>query len=343
MTHPSRHLSRRSLLGIGACGVAGLGLGALARAFPGARIVRRSAIAFGTIVSISLVGEREAQLEPAFAEAFGAIRAIEKAASLFDAHSEISRLNRDGVVDHPSVEFITLVAFALRLAEASNGAFDPTVQPVWLAWQAAKGQGRQPSPAELAAAVARIDYRALVLEPDRIRLAKPGMGLTLNALAQGFATDRVMAAAAAHGVRHAFIDTGEIGARGNRPGGQSWRVAIANPRVADRSVAELPLASRRFVATSADNACAWTADFSEHHIVEPWSGHSPRELAQVSVVASSGLVADGLSTVAMVVGRQRSAELLAIDPGASAMFIDKSGHSSAVGADFGWSAPRTKA
>jgi thiamine biosynthesis lipoprotein len=141
-------------------------------------------------------------------------------------------------------------------------------------------------------------------------------------------------AVAARGVRHAFIDAGELGARGHRADGSPWRLAVAHPREQGGTVAGLDLSSLRFAATSADNRCTWTEDFSEHHIVEPWSGHSPTGLAEVAVVASSGLIADGLSTTAMVMGRERAPALLALDPGASAIFVDKAGRTTTLGTEF---------
>ena len=39
--------------------------------------------------------------------------------------------------------------------------------------------------------------------------SKPGMALTLNGIAQGYAGDLARAALQAHGIEHALIDTGE--------------------------------------------------------------------------------------------------------------------------------------
>ena len=125
-------LSRRRVLGIGALAVAGVGSAALARAFPNAKSVRRSAVAFGTVVSITLVDDGSVDLEPVFKGAFAAIREIEQAASLFDADSEISRLNANGRLHGPSSHMRDMLKFALRLSLATDGAYDPSVQPIWL-------------------------------------------------------------------------------------------------------------------------------------------------------------------------------------------------------------------
>ncbi|NLH79919.1 MAG: FAD:protein FMN transferase [Phyllobacteriaceae bacterium] len=323
---------RRALL------LAGLGLlGAGVPAFgssetPERPIVRRSGIAFGTTVSIAVVddGRPRAEIEAAFDAAFAAIRAVQKAADLFDPGSEISRLNRDGRVVAPSADLVALVDHGVRLATASGGAFDPTVQPIWEAWRDAGGR---PETAALVAARARVDHRAVRLSTEEIGFARPGMAMTLNALAQGHAADRVAAVLGARGITDAFVDTGEFGVRGSHPSGRDWRVAVARPHRRDLVVGRISVADARFVATSADDRTYWTPDFSEHHIVEPWSGHSPRSLAEVVVSARSGLVADGLSTALMVTGfGEIGRRLLAEEPAAGALAVAKGGEITIHGA-----------
>ena len=57
------------------------------------------------------------------------------------------------------------------------------------------------------------------------------------------------------------------------------------------------------IATSGDYMQAFTSDFLYHHIIDPRSGYSPRELASVSVIAPNTTLADGLATAAMVLGK----------------------------------------
>ncbi len=316
---------RRNLLFAG-LGLLGAGLPAFAASGETERpIVRRSGLAFGTTVAIAVVddGRPRADVEAGLDAAFAAIRAVQKAADLFDPTSELSRLNRDGRLSAPSHDLATLVAHGLRLAAASDGGFDPTVQPIWAAWRDAGGR---PDPATLARACARVDHRAVRASPDEIRFERPDTAMTLNALAQGHAADRVAETLRAHGLADAFVDTGEFGARGAHPSGRAWRVGVARPHARDRLIGRIAVADARFVATSADDRTFWTPDFAEHHIVEPWSGHSPRDLAEVVVSAPSGLLADGLSTALMVTGFGATGRrLLAEVPGAGALAVAKDG------------------
>ena len=81
----------------------------------------------------------------------------------------------------------------------------------------------------------------------------------------------------------------------------------------------------RCLATSGDYETFFTPDYLHHHIFDPATGDSPGELASVSVLAPTGLEADGLSTACMVLGRQRVIAELASIPGVDVLLVDKRG------------------
>ncbi|MBE7249170.1 MAG: FAD:protein FMN transferase, partial [Actinomycetospora chiangmaiensis] len=199
--------------------------------------------------------------------------------------------------------------------------FDPTVQPLWPLWSQATARGERPAPDAVTAALARIGWRRVACTPEAIRL-EPGTALTLNALIQGYAADVVMASFRARGLLDAFVDTGEFGAAGAHPDGTPWRLGIADPR-GTNEVAAVIAPFTGFAATSGDYHMAFSPDFADHHIYDPTTGFSPKGLASVTVTAPSGLVADGLSTACMVLGRERGAALVAGEPGCAVRFAEK--------------------
>jgi thiamine biosynthesis lipoprotein len=201
----------------------------------------------------------------------------------------------------------------------TGGAFDPTVQPLW----ALHARGT-PSEADVAAAKALVDWTKVEVGPRRIVLGRPGMAVTLNGIAQGFAADRVREVLRAHGVRHALADTGEFNGMGRRPDGDAWRVGIQHPRVAD-AWAALASLEDRFLATSGDYATPFSADFKSHHIFDPATGRSPEALSSVTILAPSGIEADALSTSVFVLGPDRGLALCASRPGVDALTLLKDG------------------
>ncbi|MGW9822102.1 FAD:protein FMN transferase [Methylorubrum extorquens] len=316
---------RRVLLGMaGLAALAGFGGPAAFRMLAAERGLTtrtRAGLAFGTTVALTAAGPDPAALDAALSDGFAAMRAVEAAASLFRADSALSRLNRDGRLDAPPADLATMLGFALDLAERTGGAFDPTVQPLWPAWAGAAARGEQPDPQALQDAVARIGWRRVALTPERIVL-EPGTALTLNALIQGYAADRVMAALRARGITDAFVDTGEFGAIGAHPDGTPWQLGIADPRRPEALTATI-IPFSGFAATSGDYAMSFSPDRAYHHIFDPTTGRSPRGLASVTVTAETGLLADGLSTACMVLGPEAGGRLVTQWPGCSVRFVGK--------------------
>lgn len=322
---PWRPGRRRLLLG-GVGALAGLAAGP--RAF--ARLSRdhglqarsRAGLAFGTTVALTVAGPDAEALEAGLHDAFRAIRAVEAAVSLFRPDSALSRLNRDGRLDAPDPLLRAQLRVALELARASAGAYDPTVQPLWTLWAQASARGERPDGAALARILPLVDWRGIEIGEERIRLTRPGMGITLNSLAQGFAADRVMAALDAAGIRDAFVDTGEFGATGRHADGTPWRLGLARVRAPGEIAAVIDPFSG-FASTSGDESTTFSADHKDHHIFDPRTGFSPTALSAVTVTAPSGLLADGLSTAAFVLGPERGAALVARYAACTARFTAK--------------------
>jgi thiamine biosynthesis lipoprotein len=298
-------MTRRQVLraALGLSALALLGSGAASTAL---RWQRRDLVGFGTTLSLQAGHANEGVLSAALDAAVAALQRIEAQMSLFRDDSALSRLNRDGRLNAPPAELRELLAIARDIARRSDGAFDPTVQPLWLAFAGAQAQGRLPTRDEVASARALVGWRGLQLDDDGARLARPGMGVTLNGIAQGYAADRVRAVLLAHGVRHALVDAGEYAMAGRDPAGGRWTLGIADPHAEGRLVARL-FADGRCVATSGDDQTTFSADHRHHHIFDPRTGWSPPDIAGVTVAAPSGALADALTKVLFIAGPERAA------------------------------------
>lgn len=317
-----RRQALRLALGLGASAV--FGAPASAAPKPGLVWQRRELVGFGTTLSLAAAHENESTLTNALDDAVAALQRIEAQMSLFRDDSALSRLNREGRLAAPPPELRDLLGIARDVARRSHGAFDPTVQPLWLAFAAAQAQARLPTPAEVAAARRLVDWRGLVLETGgAVRLSRPGMGLTLNGIAQGYAADRVRAVLLGHGIAHALVDAGEYAMAGHNPQGERWTLGIADPHVQGQLIARL-FADGRCVATSGDDQTCFSADHRHHHIFDPQTGYSPLELSGVTVAAPTGALADALTKVFFIGGPRRAlplARLWDVD----VLWVDKKG------------------
>lgn len=282
-----------------------LSIAAAAMAMPGTAYASPAAyrwrgVAFGAPASLMLAGADPSRGEAVAERMMEEIRRLEGVFSLFRTDSALSRLNRDGVLDLPAPELLEVLTLCDGLARATDGAFDPTVQPVWTLYRRCLDEDRSPRPDEIARARELIGWRQVEVSRDRILFARPGMAITLNGIAQGYATDRIAALLRAEGFTDILVHMGETRAQGRRPDGSVWKAGIAEPD--GRLVRSLAL-SDRALATSAPLGTMIDPAGKLGHIFDPATGSPAGRHALISVSAPDAAIADGLSTAFCLMGR----------------------------------------
>lgn len=275
------------------------------------RAMDRTELALGTVCSIRVLdGASEAALDAAFAR----LRDIEATMSANAPGTVVDAVNRaagSGAVAAPS-DLRALARRALELAEASGGAFDPTVGPLVALWGIGFDTERVPAPGEIAAALPLVDRRGLVVDESAgtMALARAGMRLDLGGIAKGYAADEVARILTEHGVKAAVVDLGgNVKVVGRKPDRKPWRVGIQNP-FSDRGerlgLATLP--GGYTVVTSGVYERHFRGDDGAeyHHLIDPATGYpADGGLVSVTVIAESSMDADGLSTALFVMGPER--------------------------------------
>lgn len=267
------------------------------------------------------------------ARAAAEIARLEGIFSLYRADSALSRLNAEARLAAPPAELLECLTLAGTVHRASGGAFDPTVQPLWRLYADHFAAPDAPAAGPTREAIARVlravDYRKVQVGADRIRLHSPGMALTLNGVAQGYVTDRVIELLRAAGFDDVLVDLGEARVRGQRPGGGAWRAAIADPRREAGMLFELPLGEARgalpALATSAGAGTPIGPDPRINHLFDPHTGRSANRHLSVSVAAPRATLADGLSTTLAVLAPDRAGALLDAYPAVRAYLAGADG------------------
>ena len=320
---------RRFLWALGALG-AGTALSSYALAeTPELASATRTGKALGAEVAMTALHADKAVAQKAVDAAFDELAAVEGLMSLYRPDSAICTLNRTGRLADPHPYLVEVLRKSQHISQLSDGAFDITVQPLWQLYAEAKKQGKLPDESAIAAARARVDYRRVEISERLVRFKSGGMAITLNAIAQGYAADRAIAAMRKLGIEHALVNTGEIGTIGRRADGKPWSVGIQHPRRSDAYIALASL-DGRCMATSGDYATSFTSDFLYNHIFDPATGRSPREVCSVSVVADSGADADALATAVFVLGREKGLRLIERLARTEAMLVFKDGRAIAT-------------
>jgi FAD:protein FMN transferase len=251
--------------------------------------------AFGADLEIRLSGASFAAAQTLWRAVTRQLEAIERQVSLYRA-SEVLRLNTTGVLVNPGADMRQLVTLSDQAYRATKGAFDPTVQALWLA----HAEGTDPKDAQTG--WQRVQYNA-----DGLRLPR-GMALTFNGIAQGYAADRVAALLRARGFGNVLIDMGEVQALGAPDGQKNWPVQIAGP---DGGVLQHVGLRDRALATSSP-AATRVGPQAVPHILHP-DGRKPL-WQTVAVSADCSAVADALSTAFCLMPRPQIDAALAQFP-----------------------------
>lgn len=277
-----------------------------ARAAAGPELVRWTGRALGADAELRLYHSDPASARAAIAEAVIELERLEAVFSLFRPDSALVRLNRDGYLEVPPLDLVRILEEAASVSAVSNGAFDVTVQPVWRLYaDSLKRAGRMPEAAALEAARRLVDWRRVEVAPDLIRLAQPGMAITLNGIAQGYVGDRVAELLVRRGFVHTLVDMGELRALGLRGDGSPWQVAVRDPRHRTTPLRRIELGEGA-MATSEALGSSFPGFGKYGHLIQPANGQPALEVPSVTVWAPTATRADALSTALAVAGPERA-------------------------------------
>lgn len=262
-------------------------------------------VALGADASITLAHpEAERLVDQARRE----IARLEQIFSLHKQGSALNRLNATGRLNAPPPELLDCLSHCARLHRATNGMFDPTIQPLWALYARhfaiTRNAGLPPRSAR-AEAMASVGFDRVRLKAGEIRL-DPGVALTLNGIAQGYIADRIGALLRAAGLRNVLVNTGEFKALGLAPDGQPWRVGL---RAGEKVLARHAALHNSALASSGPRGISFDETGRVGHILNPITGlPAPPYWTLVSVTAPQAWVADGLSTAFCLMDRAAIAE-----------------------------------
>lgn len=276
----------------------------------------------GAQATIQLHGMDEAAARRLIRRCVDEAARLERIFSLYLPDSDLAHLNRDGELRNPPRELCDLLSESRRISEATDGAFDVTVQALWNLYAGHfLRRGANPAgPGEAARrrALARVDYTAIEIGRRRISFERQGIAVTLNGIAQGYITDRIAELLHDHGVAGVMVDFGEIRVLGGHPSGRPWTVGLVDPGRTDR-LARTVAIENAAVASSGGYGATFDPAGRNHHLFDRFSGTSANYTRGVTVIAPTATTADGLSTALSVMPHDQALGCLDRFDGARAM------------------------
>jgi thiamine biosynthesis lipoprotein len=284
---------------------------------PGTELLRleKSADAMGSTYSIAVYGTDRVRMEAAIEAAFDEARRLDDLLSNYKPASEWSEINRDAA-QRPvrvSAELFQLLQDCVEYSRQSEGAFDITVGPLMKVWGFYKGTGHLPHRPEVAAAMAKVGYRYMQLDPANrtVRFLRPGMEIDPGGIGKGYAVDRMVDVLRRNGVQIALVaGSGSsiygMGAPPDEPKG--WLVKIKNPWDQSKTVADVWLKDMS-LSTSGSYEKFFRAEGRIYaHIMDPRTGYPAQGTVSVSVLAPRTLDSEAWAKPYFVNGRQWAAK-----------------------------------
>lgn len=267
-------------------------------------LIERWSWAMGQPVHLLLFHPDESAGLEAAQAALAELRRVEARLSRFDDASDLSELNRRAGRGpmRADRDLLGVLEAAARFRRGTGGAFDIAVEPLMRVWGFRDSRCAPPGSAELEEARAAVRSAVIRIDGDRVELPAAHTRLDLGGIGVGYGLDRAGAVLRSHGVDAALLDvSGDLLALDPPPGSDGWPVDIVDPR-APGAVLARTLLRNRGLATSGNPAPRGDADATPGHVLDPRSGRPARRLRQATVVATSALAADVLSTGMLVGG-----------------------------------------
>ncbi|MEX0623828.1 FAD:protein FMN transferase [Saccharospirillum sp.] len=265
----------------------------------------------GTSYTVSLVA-KESEARALDTEVRTAIEEVNLAMSTYLPRSDVSRFNESPVDGWIAVSPMTaeVVSLALEVAEASNGAFDPTVGPLVDLWGFGPKEttDQVPTESDIEAALAMVGWQAIEVDSTANKLRKSApRQLDLSAIAKGYAVDQVASLLEVRGFENYMVEIGgEMRFSGSKPDNMPWRVAIETPDSEQRSVYKVLEVSDGAMATSGDYRNFFEQDGQRYsHTLDPETGYPIRHnLVSATVLGERSVLSDAYATAFMVMGAE---------------------------------------
>lgn len=293
-------------------------------------VMKRTQMHMGTLVSITVVVSDQEEGHRAMQAGFNEIKHLERLLSTWHAESELSHVNAEAGHQPVQVsrETMEVVLRSLEMAQLTDGTFNIALGPAIEAWSVTDRQ-RIPTSEELGRLKPLVDWTSIQVnqEARTIYLPQAGMRIDVGGIGKGYAADRAVEQMKRVGAKGGVVAlSGDIKAFGVLPQRDGFPVGIRHPRQEDALIGIIDLKDEA-ISTAGDYERFFERDgIRYHHILESHSLQPARGCQSVTVIATEGIVADGLDTGIFVLGPEMGMALVERLPNVEAIIVDSDGH-----------------
>lgn len=296
---------------------------------------RLSGQALGTTYHISYIGQEIDQVE---SRIDSIVFAINHGLSTYQSNSLITCFNTNdnslwsdstevSYFERDMAHFKFMVKLSKEISEKTNGVFDPSAACLFEEYASAQKSHRLMDQEQLDFCLSHQGMDKVVMDSLGYPVKLDSfVQLNFNAIAKGYLVDIIGDYLTKQSINHYLVEVGgEVTSRGKNKSNESWKLGIAVPEIASEptdffEVVEL---SNQALATSGNYQNFYRVNGKLlGHTMNPKTGKPViNSLRSASVFNTSCAVADAYATACMVLGYEKSCQLIANDSTLSAYLI----------------------
>ena len=294
--------------------------------FAGGVEVSRTVPLMGTFVHVKVISHDigRKDINGQISKVFSLARTLEEKLSVYDAGSELNKLNFSGSMKVSSDILDVLIA-AENINTLTSGAFDPTIAPILKRNGFYNGM-----PRDILDRIPEDDegvgfHNVLINKETGFVSLENGAWLDVAGIAKGYIVDKMASFLTARGFETFLVNAGGDIYCGKGPSGKKWRIGIREPGKEEiNTVLEMEFCA---VATSGDyENFIVDGDYNRtmSHIADP-STLMITETAPLgfTVISPVCVTADGLATGMIVMGAKKALETVECIDGVDLIIISR--------------------
>ncbi len=271
--------------------------------------------ALGTSYSITYLSSESLNYQEEIDSVF---QVVNQSMSTYWPESDISRINKGDSVLQVDQMFQEVFSLSKEVYQKTNGYFDPTVGVLVNAWGFGPETAIELDSTKVDSLLRYVGFSKVRLtEDNRILKQDPEIRFDFNAIAKGYAIDRLSLMLENKGIANYLVEVGgEIVARGeNKLKEKPWTLGVDDPQVEQGRQLKITLELKDRALASSGNYRKFRVDSITGqkyvHTIDPRTGFTKNSnVLSASVIAPTCAEADAYATAFMAMDLEASKTLL---------------------------------
>lgn len=269
----------------------------------------------GSRFEITAVSSDQFKAKKAIEAGIEEIKRIEQLISSWDNKSQTSQINKNAGIKPIAIkqELFNLIRRSIKISDLTHGAFDISYASVDKIWKFDGSVNTVPDSLSIATSVSKINYKNIILDPDKktVFLKEKGMKIGFGAIGKGYAANKALELMSKMDLDGALVNaSGDLISWGKDEGGKDWKIGISNPKEKNKIFSWLNIGETAVVTSGNYEKFIMINGQRYSHIIDPRTGYPVKGLSSVTIICPNAELADALATSVFVLGKEDGLNLI---------------------------------